>query len=54
VHVRGNGDAKVPERNVVGGQVRRRARAGAQKRKRLSILQQISQASPAAQGRDNL
>lgn len=53
MHIRGNGDAKVPEWDVVGGQVRRRARPGAQERKRLSIFQQISQAGPAAQGRDD-
>lgn len=51
--VRGNSDAEVPERDVVGSQVRRRARAGTQKRKRLSLLQQIPQTSPATQGRDN-
>jgi len=53
MHIRGNGNAKVPERDVIRGQVRRRARTGAQKRKRLSILQQIPQTGPAAQGRDD-
>lgn len=31
MHIRGNGDAKVPKRDVVGSQVRRRTRTGAQK-----------------------
>lgn len=53
MHIRGNGDAKVPKRDVVGSQVRWRTRTGAQKWERLSILQQIPQAGPAAQGRDN-
>lgn len=53
MHIRGNGDEKVSERDVIRGQVRWRARAGAQKRKRLSILQQIPQAGPTAQGRDD-
>lgn len=51
LHVRGNGDAKVPERNVIGGQIRWRARAGAQEQQRVSLLQPISQAGDAAQGR---
>lgn len=51
LHVRGKGDAKVPERNVIGGQIRRRTRAGAQERQRVSLLQQIPQAGHAAQGK---
>jgi len=38
VHIRGNGDAEVSEWDIVGGQVRRRTRASAQKRKRLQIF----------------
>lgn len=53
MHIRGNGDAKVSERDVIRGQIRWRARTGAQKRKRLSILQQIPQTGLAAQGRDD-
>lgn len=43
----------MPERDVIRGQVRRRARPSAQKRKRLSIFQQIPQTGPAAQGKDD-
>jgi len=53
MHIRGNGGAEVPQWDVIGGQVRRRARASAQERKRLSILQQILEAGYAAQGTIN-
>jgi len=33
MHIRGNGGAEMPEWNVIGGQVRWRARASAQERK---------------------
>ena len=50
MQVHRDGHEEMPQRNVLGDQVRRRARAGSQERGQLQLLQPQPQARAAAQG----